>query len=719
MASYTLSCIKDVDGNSYNIKAKGLENQVTLALTGDVTGTQTTTFDTGTTTSIAATIGSEAVTASKIAASAVTTAKIADLNVTLDKLASSVMSGSVADNDGKLSTHAAVKTYVEGVISCQHTYKGVQTVATINTWVAENLNNGDRVIAADTGTTTLGGVTVVAGQELVFYKTSETAVWQTSAGAYKLKQTEKADPAASGNGLTFIATITQNANGEITATKTNITTATSNNDGLMTSANVTKLTGISTGANKVEASDTNGYINIDGNATKVYAHPTPGVVTPGAYKVGRDALGHVNFGTTPTALAVADISGLQTALDGKQAAGSYKTTQTAVSVTGSGLEYIQSISQDTNGVITPTKGTIRSGTTSQTGVVQLQNSLDSTTTKAVTPNAVNSAINGKTYLNATLLTSSNNLDVYTGGTSMRDSWYYWTRASVPTNAPVSSTAAIMQVVFIVNTCVQTVWVANSTRYCRICDAGTWTDWWQQYYEATSTYSSTGTQMVNGTAVAEAINALDATITSTDGTNVQAKVTETDGKITAVNITTDNTENKNNKVSAFQDTPDDTHYPSELLVYSQLAVKKDVQDPVSMPTTSTYTGLNFVSSVTQDNQGVITPVLGTLQEATTSVKGITKLVSSASASSTDETTAVTPKGVATAIKALTKSDSAASNKFVTAVSESNGVITVSRAQPVIANVSGLQTALDAKEPTLTLSFSTSDNSLTVNKSITVG
>lgn len=37
-----------------------------------------------------------------------------------------------------------------------------------------------------------------------------------------------------------------------------------------------------------------------------------------------------------------------------------------------------------------------------------------------------------------------------------------------------------------------------------------------------------------------IAALDAAPTSTDGTNVQVKVTEVDGKITAVNITTDNT-----------------------------------------------------------------------------------------------------------------------------------------------------------------------------------
>ena len=50
-----------------------------------------------------------------------------------------------------------------------------------------------------------------------------------------------------------------------------------------------------------------------------------------------------------------------------------------------------------------------------------------------------------------------------------------------------------------------------------------------------------TQSTVSTAVSTAVNALNATVESSDGTNVQVKVTETNGKITAVNITTDNTE----------------------------------------------------------------------------------------------------------------------------------------------------------------------------------
>ena len=91
----------------------------------------------------------------------------------------------------------------------------------------------------------------------------------------------------------------------------------------------------------------------------------------------------------------------------------------------------------------------------------------------------------------------------------------------------------------------------------------------------STYSSTGTNPVNGKAIAAAIGGLDSNKTSTDGVNVQVKVTETEGKISAVNVTTDNTENKNNKVSEWQTTPDNTHYPSEKLVKDAINAKADL------------------------------------------------------------------------------------------------------------------------------------------------
>lgn len=52
----------------------------------------------------------------------------------------------------------------------------------------------------------------------------------------------------------------------------------------------------------------------------------------------------------------------------------------------------------------------------------------------------------------------------------------------------------------------------------------------------------------------------------------------------------------------------------------------------------------------------------------------------------------------AINALDKGDSNTPNQFVTSVSQNNGLISVARAQPTIANISGLQEALNAKANT---------------------
>ncbi|MBQ9639119.1 MAG: tail fiber protein [Bacteroidales bacterium] len=61
------------------------------------------------------------------------------------------------------------------------------------------------------------------------------------------------------------------------------------------------------------------------------------------------------------------------------------------SVDGDTIAFIDTISQ-TDGKVSATKKNVRAASTSQTGVVQLQDSVDATTTKAATPNAVKAAI---------------------------------------------------------------------------------------------------------------------------------------------------------------------------------------------------------------------------------------------------------------------------------------------------------------------------------------
>lgn len=101
-------------------------------------------------------------------------------------------------------------------------------------------------------------------------------------------------------------------------------------------------------------------------------------------------------GATAGNLASLDASG-NLADSGKKVA-DFKTKQTAVgdlTADGSGLSFIDSVTQNTNGEITPHKKTVQDGTTTQKGVVQLQDSVGSTesvTDKAVTPHAVRAAI---------------------------------------------------------------------------------------------------------------------------------------------------------------------------------------------------------------------------------------------------------------------------------------------------------------------------------------
>mgnify|MGYP002856762413 CR=1 FL=1 len=68
------------------------------------------------------------------------------------------------------------------------------------------------------------------------------------ASDFKTKQTAKSDPAANGTTLTAIATISQDANGEITATKKTIQSASASQSGVMSSDHYSKLEGIDAGA---------------------------------------------------------------------------------------------------------------------------------------------------------------------------------------------------------------------------------------------------------------------------------------------------------------------------------------------------------------------------------------------------------------------------------------------------------------------------------------
>lgn len=127
----------------------------------------------------------------------------------------------------------------------------------------------------------------------------------------------------------------------------------------------------------------------------------------------------------------------------------------------------------------------------------------------------------------------------------------------------------------------------------------------QISDKSDTYSSTGTTAVTGKAIAAALGTLDAEKTSSDGTNVQVKVTEADGKITAVNITTDNTENKNNKVTSWSSTPSDTKYPSEKLVKDTIDGIPDITVTSSSVSDGTNTFNKYVHPTDAGNKHIPT------------------------------------------------------------------------------------------------------------------
>lgn len=99
-------------------------------------------------------------------------------------------------------------------------------------------------------------------------------------------------PTASGNALAFIDSISQAADGKITATKKTVADVTTTAHGLMTAADKIKLNGIAEGATKVTNSDIDGRIG-----TKLTAYTT---AHPGVDKVG-----------TVTSVAAASGSGLK------------------------------------------------------------------------------------------------------------------------------------------------------------------------------------------------------------------------------------------------------------------------------------------------------------------------------------------------------------------------------------------------------------------------
>ena len=260
-------------------------------------------------------------------------------------LTSTTVEGALAELLGKIASEISAVYKPAGNIAASG--------LTSSLLVAANL--GKVYNLTDNATTTTdwvegAGQTVEAGTDVGIVAVTEnsTTVYKfnaygtkTDLSGYKTKQTAVTDPTASGKALSFIDSISQNAKGEITVTKKTVDDASASAAGLMSSSDFSKLAALPTNseletalggkADKVTGATNGNFAGVDGN----------GNLTDSGYKAS-------DF----------------------QAAGSYKTTQTAVSdpsADGTGLTFIDSISQDTNGVITPHKKTVANVSASTSG----------------------------------------------------------------------------------------------------------------------------------------------------------------------------------------------------------------------------------------------------------------------------------------------------------------------------------------------------------------
>ena len=442
-----LSQIRDTTNNViYRIKAKALQDAIAIALTGDVSGSASSDLSSDITISV--TIGNKKVTHAMIGDGAVQDGNILDGTITLGKLAASVFGNSdpSSDNDGHIVTHAQLVSYVARLLQGYGQNYDLVIVGGISE-------------AAPANVITLGNLTVRNGENLIFHKTgtgaSTTGVWQSVDGEFKLIQTATDTDNASGSGkggtLRTLVRLQQDANGDVTATFSDIQSASTSQKGVvqlsdavnstdtdkaatanavktvygLASTKITKVSGATEG--NIPVFDANGEVVDSG--TK----PSDFEPTSDANEVIAAALNEINarlesvedrknFGDlvaeTVSMQEFPLVGGKSMVLFGSSApdsAPSYegqlyldltnknlyfsvgqssasdwvlaKKKQSAVTLNGSTIKTVTQIAQDANGNMSATFEDIRSASTTQKGVVQLSDSTASASSETAATSA--------------------------------------------------------------------------------------------------------------------------------------------------------------------------------------------------------------------------------------------------------------------------------------------------------------------------------------------
>ena len=119
-------------------------------------------------------------------------------------------------------------------------------IGTTTTEITDGATTNPITIDSASITATNGNVVIYGAKEFIW----NGSAWEEfgNEGNYKVVQSAVASPSASGTTTAFIDTISQNAQGVITATKKTVASATQSAAGLMSAADKKKLDGIASGA---------------------------------------------------------------------------------------------------------------------------------------------------------------------------------------------------------------------------------------------------------------------------------------------------------------------------------------------------------------------------------------------------------------------------------------------------------------------------------------
>ena len=148
---------------------------------------------------------------------------------------------SISQKDGVITATKANITAAALGLSGAMKFLGTSTTA-----ITDGATTNPIMIGSTSITVTSGNVVLYGSKEFVW----TGSAWEElgNEGSYKVQQSAVSSPSTSGNATAFIDTISQNAQGVITATKKNVASATQSSAGLMSAADKVKLDGIATGA---------------------------------------------------------------------------------------------------------------------------------------------------------------------------------------------------------------------------------------------------------------------------------------------------------------------------------------------------------------------------------------------------------------------------------------------------------------------------------------